>query len=102
MAALRGIATTPVEHHLPPWSPVLQAVVATAVAIVLALLLTLLLYCLYVNWVSRRTKKLGDGVDARPSSVAVGGDERGKCEEGGEDHWRKCFVAFPAFQDPSP
>ena len=99
--SLRGVVT-PTEH-LPPWSPVLQAIVATAVAVVLALLLTLLLYCLYVMLVSRRMKKVNEGVEAEANIAAAARREgRGKVVEvGGEsgDHWRECFVSFP---DPSP
>ena len=98
--SLRGVVT-PTEH-LPPWSPVLQAIVATAVAVVLALLLTLLLYCLYVTLVSRRMRKVNEGVEAEGNIAASGREERGKVVEvGGEsgDHWRECFVSFP---DPSP
>ena len=97
-----GVVTpTELSEHLPPWSPVLQAIVATAVAVVLALLLTLLLYCLYVNLLSRRMKKVNEGADAEVN--IAGRVERGKALEvgGGEsgDHWRECFVSFP---DPSP
>ena len=100
--SLRGVVT-PTEH-LPPWSPVLQAIVAIAVAVVLALLLTLLLYCLYVTLVSRRMRKVNEGVEAEANiaAAAAGREGRGKAVEvGGEsgDHWRECFVSFP---DPSP
>ena len=93
--AIRGIV--PLAQHLPPWSPVLQAVVATAVAVVLALLLTLLLYCLYITLVSRRMKKLNEGVE---TAGAEREEERGKkVEVDCGEHWRECFVPFP---DQSP
>ena len=99
--AIRGIV--PPAQHLPPWSPVLQAVVATAVAVILALLLTLLLYCLYITLVSRRMKKLNEGVETAvpPPSADAEREEKGKkMEVSGGEHWRECFVPFPDLSCP--